>query len=110
MSEGARREQATAWLAPLPPKPVVKEVAVNVSPGSGIRGVRVIKSTFKLPASFVSRGWERCGRDLTYHGNCSLGHLRQNKMFRERVCFEIRSLLSFFTPLVLVPSVNFLVS
>ena len=48
-SGGASRAQATAWLAPLPPKPVEKEFAVSVSPGSGIRGVRVMKSMLREP-------------------------------------------------------------
>ena len=38
------RAQATAWLAPFPPGPVVKDVAVSVSPARGMRGVRVTRS------------------------------------------------------------------
>lgn len=44
-----RRCVATNWLAPLPPGPVVKEVAVRVSPGCGRRGVVVMRSVFREP-------------------------------------------------------------
>jgi hypothetical protein len=36
-------------LAPLPPKPVEKELEVRVSPGPGTRGVRVMKSMLREP-------------------------------------------------------------
>ena len=42
-------EHATAWFAPLPPKPVVKDVAVMVSPAAGMRGVVVMKSMLREP-------------------------------------------------------------
>ena len=41
--------QATAWLAPFPPQPVLKDVAVRVSPARGRRGVRVVRSVFREP-------------------------------------------------------------
>lgn len=43
------RAQATAWLAPFPPQPVLKDVAVRVSPARGRRGVRVMRSVFREP-------------------------------------------------------------
>ena len=43
------RAQATAWLAPFPPGPVEKEVAVRVSPACGMRGVMVTRSVFREP-------------------------------------------------------------
>jgi len=36
-------------LAPLPPEPVSKDSEVSVSPGAGIREVRVIRSAFREP-------------------------------------------------------------
>lgn len=50
VAEGrSRRWQATNWLAPLPPGPVVKDVAVRVSPAWGRRGVVVMRSVFREP-------------------------------------------------------------
>ena len=59
-----RRALATAWLAPLPPEPVEKEVAVKVSPPEGTRGVRVTRSVFREPMIVIVlcailRGWRR---------------------------------------------------
>lgn len=47
--ERERRAHATAWLAPLPPEPVEKELAVRVSPGLGNRVVRVMRSVLREP-------------------------------------------------------------
>jgi hypothetical protein len=47
---------ATAWFAPLPPKPVSDELASSVSPPAGTRGVRVMKSTFKEPITAIEPG------------------------------------------------------
>jgi len=47
------RAQATAWFAPLPPKPVEKDSAVRVSPPTGMRGVRVTRSTFREPITDI---------------------------------------------------------
>jgi len=44
-----RRPHATAWFAPFPPGALVKEVEVRVSPGSGRRGVVVIRSVLSEP-------------------------------------------------------------
>lgn len=38
---------------PFPPKPVSNESAVKVSPGSGMRGVRVMKSMFRDPITAI---------------------------------------------------------
>lgn len=48
-----RRAQATAWLQPLPPQPVEKEVALKVSPGRGRRGVRVMRSVLREPMTVI---------------------------------------------------------
>lgn len=48
-----RRAQATAWLQPLPPQPVEKEVALRVSPGRGRRGVRVMRSVLREPMMVI---------------------------------------------------------
>lgn len=43
------REQATAWLAPLPPQPVSYDEEMRVSPAAGMRDVRVIRSVLREP-------------------------------------------------------------
>jgi hypothetical protein len=40
-------------LAPLPPKPVENELEVRVSPASGTRGVRVMKSMLREPITAI---------------------------------------------------------
>lgn len=65
-----RRPQATAWLAPLPPAWMLKEVEVRVSPGDGKRGVTETMSTFREPmmriagAIFLGFHWME---DMIYH-------------------------------------------
>lgn len=51
--ERERRAHATAWLAPLPPEPVEKELAVSVSPGLGKRLVRVMRSVLREPMTVI---------------------------------------------------------
>lgn len=41
--------QATAWLPPLPPEPILNEFACRVSPPSGIRDVYVVRSALREP-------------------------------------------------------------
>src|SRR5215207_4317830 len=48
------RAAATAWLAPLPPSPLVRPVARTVSPGRGIRSTGRMRSTFALPTTTTS--------------------------------------------------------
>ena len=49
VSIAAARAAATAWLAPLPPAALLLFSVDNVSPGCGIRAIRSVVSTFKLP-------------------------------------------------------------
>lgn len=51
-----RRPHATAWLAPLPPAWVLKEVDLRVSPGCGKRGVTETMSTFREPMMRIAGG------------------------------------------------------
>ena len=48
-----RRAHATAWLAPLPPDPVAKDSDFKVSPASGTRDVRVIRSLLIEPTTVI---------------------------------------------------------
>lgn len=57
MEVNEARPQAVAWLPPLPPAVMVREVAVRVSPGLGQRGVDVTKSMFREPIM------QMCGLD-----------------------------------------------
>jgi hypothetical protein len=47
------RRAATAWLAPLPPKPRSKLGAKSVSPGRGNSSVKVVRSTLALPTTAI---------------------------------------------------------
>ena len=58
------RAQATAWLAPLPPKPISKDSLVRVSPATGTRGVRVTRSTVREPITEITAGFEAMTVDL----------------------------------------------
>src|SRR4051812_29504295 len=43
----------TAWLAPLPPRPRASPVPGTVSPGSGSRATRKVRSTFVEPMTTI---------------------------------------------------------
>lgn len=73
-----RRPHATAWFAPFPPGALVKEVEVRVSPGSGRRGVVVIRSVLSEPIMRIDivcgEMWVRMwGRMHGGCGDCGVG-------------------------------------
>ena len=69
---GAAEAAATAWLAPLPPKPISKLSPKMVSPARGNRSLKVVRSTLALPTTAM-----RCGREvvldigLVFETDCS---------------------------------------